>query len=63
MIIDFKEVDNIVMGGIDTADYPDFADAHIESADYKGKQATEEELDLINEEYDFVYDNIITSLM
>ena len=63
MTIDLKEVDNVTIGGIDTADYPDFADAYIESADYKGKEATGEELDLINEDYDFVYDNIITSLM
>lgn len=54
--MEFDKIDNVVMGGVDTADYPDFADAYIESADYKGREATEEELDIINDNYDFVYD-------
>ena len=41
--MEFDKIDNIAMGGVDTADYPDFADAYIESADYKGVEATEEE--------------------
>lgn len=57
--MEFDKIDNVVMGGVDTADYPDFADAYIESADYKGREATEEELDIINDNYDFVYDCLV----
>ena len=54
--MEFDKINNVVMGGVDTNDYPDFVDAYIESADYKGREATEEELDIINDNYDFVYD-------
>tara|TARA_R110000744_G_C19182595_1_gene542898 strand:- start:5 stop:190 length:186 start_codon:yes stop_codon:yes gene_type:complete len=54
--MEFDKIDNIAMGGVDTADYPDFCDAYIESADYKGVEATEEELDIMNADSDFVYE-------
>ena len=54
--MEFDKIDNITMGGVDTADYPDFCDAYIESADYKGVEATEEELDIMNADSDFVYE-------
>ena len=56
MTIDFKQVDNVAMGGVDTADYPDFCDAYIESVDYKGRDATDEELDIMNDNSDFVHE-------
>tara|TARA_R110002049_G_scaffold240858_2_gene414697 strand:+ start:1158 stop:1343 length:186 start_codon:yes stop_codon:yes gene_type:complete len=56
--MEFDKIDNIAMGGVDTADYPDFADAYIESADYKGVEATEEELDIMNADSDFVYESL-----
>lgn len=56
MKIDFEQVDNVAMGGVDTADYPDFCDAYIESADYKGRDATDEELDIMNDNSDFVHE-------
>ena len=49
------EIDNIIMGGIDTNDYPDFCDAYIESCTYKGKDMTEKQLDKLNaHEIEFV---------
>lgn len=54
--MEFDKINNVVMGGVDTNDYPDFVDAYIESADYKGREATDEELDIMNDNYDFVYD-------
>jgi hypothetical protein len=56
MKIDFSKVANIEVDGIDTSDYPDFCDAFISSFTYKGIDATDEELDSINEDGDFVYD-------
>ncbi len=56
MKIDFSKITNVEVDGIDTADYPDFCDAFISSCEYKGRDATDEEIDAINEDGDFVYD-------
>ncbi len=54
MKIDTKQVTDIE---VDTGtDYPDFADAYIESATYKGREMTEEELEALNDDSDFVYE-------
>ena len=54
--MDYKLIDNIKVEGIDTKDYPDFCDAFIISADYDGKEMTEEQLDELNEDSEFVYE-------
>ena len=54
--MDYKLIDNIEVDGIDTKDYPDFCDAFIASADYDGKEMTEEQLDELNEDSYFVYE-------
>ena len=54
--MDIKKITNIVIEGIDFTDAHDFCDAFISSADYKGVPMTEKQLDLINENSDFVYD-------
>jgi len=50
---------DFVIEGIDTADYPDFCDAYIESASIfqngEWREATELELDELNEDTDLVY--------
>ena len=53
LIMDYKLIDNVEVDGIDTTDYPDFCDAFIASADYDGKQMTDEQLAEINEDRDF----------
>lgn len=53
--MNYKLIDNIEVDGIDINDYPDFCDAFIASADYNGKEMTEEQLDKLNEDSDFVY--------
>ena len=62
MCLDTKLIDNVEVDGIDTADYPDFCDAFIAAADYDGMPMTEEQLDEINENYDFVYDCVCDEL-
>ena len=54
------KVENIVIDGIDTRDYPDFCDAYIESADNAetGEALTEAELDTLNEDGDFVHEAV-----
>ena len=56
MKIDLREVTEIEIEGIDTRDYPDFCDAFISDCLYKGIPATDHELDIINEDSDFVYE-------
>ena len=53
---DYKLIDNIEVDGIDTKDYPDFCDAFIASADYDGKPMTDEQLEELNKDSDFVYE-------
>ena len=57
-MVDTKLIEDVVMGGIDTKDYPDFCDAFIESAIWidSGKQLTESEIDELNEDSEYVYD-------
>mgnify|MGYP005994566875 CR=1 FL=1 len=52
---DYDKIDNIVVDGIYKSDYPDFCDAFVESADYDGRELTGYELDLLNEDSEFVY--------
>ena len=41
-------VNSIVMGGVDTTDYPDFCDAYIEYAEFNdGTELTEEQLEAL----------------
>ena len=54
--MDYKLIDNIDVEGIDTKDYPDFCDAFIAGADYDDKPMTDEQLDELNEDSDFVYE-------
>ena len=58
-----EQIDNIILDGVDPKDYPDFADAFIVSADYKGKPMTDKQLDEINEDSDFVYSCVFNSII
>ena len=62
IIMDYKKIDNIEIDGIDTKDYPDFCDAYICSADYDGVPMTDEQLDELNEDGDYVYEHIMDYL-
>jgi len=58
MKIDYKLIEDVEVDGIDYADYPDFCDAFIASAIYDGKPMSDEMLDELNEDYDFVYESV-----
>ena len=47
-------IDNIEFDGIDYSDYPDFCDAFICSADIDGREMTDDELDELNNNREFV---------
>jgi len=67
MKFDFNSIQDVELDGINTADYPDFCDAFIASAiiqDHDGtlRDATEAELDIINDDSDYVYQCVIDRL-
>jgi hypothetical protein len=56
------EVSDFEVDGIDTRDYPDFCDAYIESASVlendEWREATDDELDELNNDSDLVYEQV-----
>ena len=60
--IDTSQVKDIEIDGINPRDYPDFCDAFILEATYKGREMTDEELEALNEDSDFVYDKVMEHL-
>lgn len=60
--LDYSLIGNIEFDGIDHRDYPDYCDAYITSATYDGREMTDEELDLINDDSSFVYDSLMSYL-
>ena len=62
MKIDLSQVEDVEIDGINPRDYPDFCDAFILEATYKGREMTDEELEALNEDSDFVHDKVMESL-
>ena len=59
-MIDLSRVDDIKFSGIDNNDYPDYSDAFIESATYRGREMTQREIDELMDNYrDFVYQKLM----
>ena len=56
--LDYSKISDIEVEGIDMNDYPDFCDAYIASALYDGRAMTDEELDILNNDGDSVYDAV-----
>ena len=60
--IDLTKIDSVEVEGIDTRDYPDFTDAFISYAELDGVPLTEDQLDDLNEDRDFVYGEVLNHL-
>lgn len=60
--MDYSKISNIQFDGIDHSDYPDYCDAHIVSADYDGEEMDETQIELLNEDRDFIYEKLINYL-
>ena len=60
--MNLTKINNIEFDGIDHNDYPDYCDAFIESADYDGKEMTEQELNELNNDRVFVWEKLIDYL-
>jgi len=60
--IDTRLVTNVEVEGIDFADYPDFCDAYVSNCWYKGRPATDMEVEMINNDSDFVYQQTLKAI-
>ncbi len=60
--MDYSKIDNIELGDVYPSDYPDFCDAYIASADYNGRTMTDEELDELNNDSDFIHEEVLNQL-
>ena len=61
--LDYSKISNVQVGGVDMADYPDFCDAYIASATIENedgtfRDATDDEIEEMNEDGDFVYEQV-----
>jgi hypothetical protein len=62
MKIDFNQIDNVTVEGIDIKDHPDFSDAFISDCDINGEPATESQLNEINENGEFINEQVFKTL-
>jgi hypothetical protein len=56
--LDYSKIEDVEIDGIDYRDAPDFCDAYIASATYDGRPMTEDELEVLNEDGDYVYSRV-----
>ena len=59
---DYSKISSVEVDGIDTSDYPDFVDAYISYAEYDGEPMTDEQIEKLNQDGDFVYEAVINHL-
>lgn len=60
--LDYSKIEDVELDGVDTSDYPDFCDAFICSATYDGREMTDDELDELNSDSEYVYSKVIERL-
>ena len=60
--LNYDSIDDVTFDGIDFKDSPDFCDAYIDSAWYDGREMTDEELDTLNEDSEYVYQKLMEHL-
>ena len=60
--MNLTKINNIEFDGIDHKDRPDYCDAYILSADYDGREMTEQELEELNDDRDFFYEKLLDYL-
>ena len=61
--LQLEHIDNVELADLDYEDYPDFCDAYIENADYFGEPMTEDELNEINDNRDFIHECVFNQIL
>jgi len=61
-MIDYTKISNVTFQNVDHKDSPDYSDAFITSFDIDGVEATEEQIDEINEDSEFVHELLMEYL-
>ena len=59
---DYSKISNVKVDGIDMEDYGDFCDAYITSADYDGEPMTDEQIEALNDDSEFVNQSVFAQL-
>jgi hypothetical protein len=62
MSLDLSKVSNAEIEDVCMSDYPDFCDAHIVYAEYNGIPMTDDQLDVLNDDSDFVHEQVFKHL-
>ena len=62
MKFDYSLIDNIVFDDVYPEDIPDYCDAFISQADYNGVPMTQDQLDFLNEDKDYVINQLLNQL-
>ena len=57
--LDYTKITDVEIAGLNSFDAPDYADAYISMANYDGREMTDLELDLLNEDADYVYNKAL----
>jgi len=60
--LDFSQLTDVDFNDVDHNDAPDYVDAYVSRALYKGFPATQDEIDVINENSEFVHDSLFNQL-
>ncbi len=55
---DYSKIEIVDVDGVDWKDYPKFCDAYISEACIDGQEATQEQLDILNDDDQFRYESV-----
>jgi hypothetical protein len=56
---DYAKISDVEIDGVDEKDAPDFVDAFIKAASLDGREMSESEIDELNEDRSFVYEQVL----
>ena len=60
--MNYKLITELKFDGIDYQDAPDYCDAYIVSGKYDGVELTQEQIDELNEDTDFIHEQLMDYL-
>ena len=60
--LDYSKITDLSFDGVDRRDYPDFCDAYISSGLYKNELLTDEQIEALNDNSNFVHEQLWSSL-